>query len=165
MLNTPRRDVASMAASVGFIVIGIAAFSAAADFSMLGSVFPKTISALMIFFSALYLALCWLRPQGARQQEGGSRLRQIAVAVIMLIWGFVLGPVGFLTSSVIAFALLLVVAHYGRWSPRLALLYAGAGALVLGALYLLFKVVLQVPLPQVPLALPVLPSGRCSVDS
>ena len=147
MHKTPRRDVASMVASVAFFAVGIAAFLASSDFSSLGSVFPRTISALMVFFSALYLALCWLKPR-ARQQEGGSRIRQAAVAVIMLIWSFVLGPVGFLTSSVIAFALLVVVAHFDRWTPRLALLYAGAGALVLGGLYLLFKVVLQVPLPQ-----------------
>lgn len=148
MHNTPRRDVASMVACVAFMAAGIAAFSATSDYSSLGSVFPRTISALMIFFAGLYLVLAWLKPSGKRQQEGGSTIRRASVIVVMVAWAFAMAPIGFLTSSLIAFALLLVIAHYGRWTPRLALTYAVMAALVLGSLYMLFKVVLQVPLPQ-----------------
>jgi len=137
-----------MIACAVFIVVGIAAYWAAGDFSRLGSVFPRTISALLVFFGALYLVLAWLRPTAARQHEAGSRGRQAAVAVVMLAWGFVLEPVGFLISSIVAFSLLLVIAHYGRWSARVATFYAIGGAVVLGGLYLLFKVALQVPLPE-----------------
>ncbi len=148
MHDTPRRDAGSMIACAAFIALGIAAFWAAGDFSPLGSVFPRTVSALLVFFGALYLVLSWLRPKPPREGEGGARGRQAAVAAVMLIWAFVLEPVGFLVSSVVAFALLLVIAHYGKWSPRLATMYAIGAALVLGGLYLLFKVALQVPLPE-----------------
>ena len=63
----------------------------------------------------------------------------------MFGWAFVLPTIGFLTPSVTAFALLLI-ANYDAWTPRRALLHAIATAFVLGILYTLFKVVLQVRL-------------------
>jgi hypothetical protein len=145
---SPHHDLGSMAACIAFIALGIAAFWNTDDFSSLGSVFPRTISALMIFLSGLYLVLSWLKPAGKRAQEGGSKIRRAAVIAIMVAWAFVLQPVGFLVSSVVAFVLLLVVAHYGSWTARVALFYAAAATLVVGILYLLFEVALQVPLPQ-----------------
>lgn len=148
MHKAPATDIASTVACIAFIGIGIAAFSVTGDYSPLGSVFPRTISALMIFLSGLYLVLSWLKPAAARRHEAGSRIRRAAVAIIMLAWAFAMAPVGFLFSSVVAFALLLVTAHYGSWTPRIALIYAGGATLILSSLYLLFKVALQVPLPQ-----------------
>lgn len=148
MHKTVRHELGAAAACIGFIVLGIAAFSASSDYSTLGSVFPRTISALMVFLSVLYLVLSWLRPRAAPDRTTGSKGRQVAVVVIMVAWAFALQPIGFLTSSTIAFVLLLIIGHYGDWSPRLAVLYGGAAILVLGSLYVLFQVILQVPLPQ-----------------
>lgn len=147
-MSTPAyRNKASLAACVLFIVIGVTAFVAADDFSMLGSVFPKTVSALVVVFSCLWLLLSWIKPRDMVRAVDGSVLRQVAVGLIMLAWAFLLEPVGFLACSVVAFALLLVVAHYGSCSRRMLMLYAGATVVVTGSLYLLFTLVLQVPLP------------------
>lgn len=147
MYNAPKRDLGAMVACVILIGVGIAAIFATSDYSSLGSVFPRTIAGLMAFFSALYLVLAWLKPGPKREQEGGSRGRQAAVAVVMLIWAFTFAKVGFLLSSVIAFVLLLAIAHYGSWTARITMIYGAAATLVIGGLYTLFKVVLQVPLP------------------
>ena len=56
-------------------------------------------------------------------------------------------PLGFLAASAIAFVLLMLVANHDRWSPSRAAGYLAAGAVVLGGLYTLFKLVLLVPLP------------------
>jgi putative tricarboxylic transport membrane protein len=148
MLKKPGYDVGSIVACVGFIVLGVFAFLATEDYSDLGSVFPQTISGLIVVLAVVYIILSIRKPRGAPEQAGGSRGRQLAVAVVMVGWAFTLQPIGFLTSSAIAFVLLLMVGHYGSWSSRLAILYAGAAFLVLGSLYLLFAVVLQVPLPE-----------------
>lgn len=148
MHKTRHLDPASTAACVIFIAIGIAAISMTKHFSPLGSVFPKTISALMIFLSILYLVLAWLNPRPVPSKQPGSNIRRAAAAFIMVTWAFALEPVGFLLSSVVAFVLLLVLAHYGSWTPRVALSYAVGTTVLLASLYLLFKVALQVPLPQ-----------------
>ena len=147
-MSTPAyRNMASQIFCVLFIVIGVVAFLAADDFSMLGSVFPKTVSVLIVIFSCLWLWLSWIKPRDVVRTVDGSVVRQVAVGVIMLAWAFLLEPVGFLACSVVAFSLLLLVAHYGSCSRRLLFLYVGATVLVTGCLYLLFTTVLQVPLP------------------
>lgn len=148
MLKKPGYNIGSIIACVGFIVLGVFAFLATESYSDLGSVFPQTISGLMVVLSIAYIVLAVTKPTGAPVQAGGSRGRQLAVAVVMVGWAFALEPLGFLASSAIAFVLLLMVAHYGSWTSRLAIMYVGAAFLVLGSLYLLFKVVLQVPLPE-----------------
>lgn len=146
--STLRRDFSSMGACVVLIVVGLAAIYAANDFSMLGSVFPKVISGLMIFLAGLYLVLAWLKPTPARTHEAGSGLRRLGVMVTMIVWSLLLEPIGFLPASVIAFAALLLVANFDRWTVRIVLIYAASGIVVLGALYSIFKFALQVPLPQ-----------------
>ena len=54
---------------------------------------------------------------------------------------------GFLASSGLAFALLLMIANHSRWTARTLMLYGASGLLVLGGLYALFKLALLVPLP------------------
>jgi len=74
-------------------------------------------------------------------------VRHALVAVVMLAWGFSLGPLGFLPSGAAAMAALLLIAHHDRWTLRTALAYGLSTAAVLGLLYVLFKHALQVPLP------------------
>jgi putative tricarboxylic transport membrane protein len=140
-------DVAGAVGSVIAVAIGGAALWNARDFSPLGSVFPRTISILMILLGLLYLGLVFKARTRRMPPLEGSRWRRVAVAVVMLAWAFLLVPIGFLGSSAAAIAALLVIANHDPWSPRTVLGYGAAGAFVLGAFYVLFKLVLLVPLP------------------
>ena len=148
MDERPRRDIPGIAGSVVFIIIGVLAFWGARDFTPLGSVFPRTMAVAMIVFSVAYIAMALLRPTAPTPAPAGSPWRRGAVMAVLLAWSFLLGHVGFLVTSVAAYTALLVIANYDRWTPRMAVLYAMAGALVLGGLYWVFHSVLQVPLPQ-----------------
>jgi hypothetical protein len=142
-----RGDVGGAVGSVVFIAVGVAALWHSAEFSMLGAVFPRGIGGLLIALGALYLVLFALgRTQGGGPLEG-SLVRRAAVALVMLGWALVLAPLGFLASSALAFVLLLVIANHDRWRPMRALLYGASGAVMLGGLYALFRIVLLVPLP------------------
>lgn len=147
MNETPRRDVPGIAGSAAFIIVGILAFWGARDFSPLGSVFPRTMAVAMIVFAAAYIAMALLRPSAPAAMPAGSPWRRGAAMVVLLAWAFLLGRVGFLTTSVAAYTALLIIANYDRWTPRMAVVYAVVGALVLGGLYWVFHQVLQVPLP------------------
>ncbi len=141
------RDTGGAVGSVVFIGIGVAALWHSGEFSMLGAVFPRGIGGLMIGLGVAYLVLFALGRTRAVAPIEGSLLRRAGVAVVMLAWAFALVPLGFLGSSALAFALLLVVANHERWTARRLLLYPLSGALLLGGLYTLFKLVLMVPLP------------------
>lgn len=142
-----RFDVASAVSCIALIIIGLAAIYWANDFSMLGAVFPRVAAGLMVALSCLYLVIAWMRPPARRTHEPGSSARRLAVMVVMLAWAFLLEPLGFLVSGILAFAALLVVAHFDRWTARIVILYGLAGLIVLGSLFSIFKFALQVPLP------------------
>ncbi|HEX5128161.1 MAG TPA: tripartite tricarboxylate transporter TctB family protein [Usitatibacter sp.] len=144
-----KRDVPGIVGSVILIGIALVAIYYSKDFSPLGSVFPRTIGAAMILFSALYIVVAWIRPQPAQppaQRE--STWRRAALAIVMVAWGLLLERVGFLTTSIVAFTALILIANYHDWTPRRIVGYSVTAALVLGGLYALFRFVLQVPLPQ-----------------
>jgi len=148
MNENSRRDIPGIAGSAVFIIVGILAFWGARDFSPLGSVFPRTMAVAMIVFAAAYIAMALLRPTAPAARPAGSPWRRGAVMAVLLAWAFLLGHVGFLATSIAAYTALLVIANYDRWTPRMAVIYAAVGAMVLGGLYWIFRHVLQVPLPE-----------------
>ena len=143
-----QRDYPGIVGAAVFIVVGALALYHSGEFSALGAVFPRTIAAALIVLSAVYIAVSFLRPKAPASQPRGSTPRRVALVVVMLLWALLLDKVGFLTTSVIAFAALLVIANYDRWTPRMAVVYVAVAAVVLGSLYSIFRFGLQVPLPQ-----------------
>ncbi len=145
--KTRGADLGGAAGSVLAIVVGAAAIWNSSDFSMLGAVFPRAIGGLLVLIGAVYLVLVLLgRTRGGSPLQG-SNLRRAALALVMLGWAYALVPLGFLLSSAIAFVLLMLIAHHDRWTAGRVVIYLGSGAVVLGGLYALFKIVLLVPLP------------------
>lgn len=55
--------------------------------------------------------------------------------------------VGFIASAMVAFAALMVVAKFDRWTPARTLLYGAIGVAVILGFYTLFAKFLLVPLP------------------
>lgn len=142
-----RSDIAGIAGSALFIVVGILAIWGARDFTPLGSVFPTTIATAMIVFSAAYIAVSLLQSAGPAKNPAGSTWRRSALAVVLIAWAFLLEHVGFLVTSAAAYAALLVIANYDRWTPRVAVTYAAVGCVLLGGLFAIFFFMLGVPLP------------------
>jgi hypothetical protein len=143
----PKSDIPGIVGSAILVAIAVAAFYFAKDFTALGSVFPRTVAVLVILFGGAYIVLALVRPGPPKPVEHGSALRRAALFAVMLAWSLLLQSVGFLTTSIVAFTAILLIANYDRWTPRRALGYAFAGALLLGGLYAVFRFGLQVPLP------------------
>ncbi|MEO6032783.1 MAG: tripartite tricarboxylate transporter TctB family protein [Burkholderiaceae bacterium] len=116
-------DVAGVVGCLILIAAGIAAIVYSGDFSTLGSIFPRTISGLMIGLGIVYLLLALLGRTTAGEASEGSMARRAGVALVMLAWAFALGPIGFLASSAVAMVLLLVIANHERWGGRSVLVY------------------------------------------
>lgn len=141
------RDLPGAIGSALLAAAGVAALWYSSEFSPLGAVFPRTIGGLMVALGVVYIVLTLMGRTRRAAQPGGSHVRRAGVVVAMLGWAFLLEPLGFLGSSALAFVALLLVANHARWTPRTALGYGVAGALVLVGLYALFKMALLVPLP------------------
>lgn len=143
----PRPDIPGAIGSALMVLVGAGAIWAARDYSDLGSVFPRTVGALLIALGIVYIVLVVLGRTRRAGAVDGSSMRRTLVAIVMLAWGFALGPLGFLPAGAAAMAALLLIAHHDRWTLRTALAYGLSTAMVIGLLYTLFKHVLQVPLP------------------
>lgn len=140
-------DVPGIVGAVVFIAIGALALYHSREFTPLGAVFPRTMAIAMMLLSVVYIAMVLLRPTGAPPAPGGSNFRRAALVAVMVAWSLALERVGFLTTSVVAYALIMLIANYDRWTPARAVGHVAAGAIVLGSLYAIFRFVLQVPLP------------------
>jgi putative tricarboxylic transport membrane protein len=143
--NTP--DWPGAIGSAIAIAIGSAALAYSGTFSMLGSVFPRTIASLMIALGLIYIVFTLRGRTDRGPRVEGSNVRRVGVMVVMLAWAFTLEPMGFLPSSAAAFVVLLALANYDRWTARRAVGFAAASVLMLGGFYFLFKHLLKVPLP------------------
>lgn len=145
--DTHARDIRGIIASIGVIAVGLVVINAASEFSMLGAVFPRATATLMIVMAVTYIIFA-LRPRPvSTESAGGSQWRRVAMFGVMLAWALLLKPVGFLTTSLVCYALALMISNYDRWTPRMALIYCGSGAAIVVGLFLLFSRVLDVSLP------------------
>ncbi len=140
-------DKGGLIACMVFLLLGAVIWWVSADYSPLGSVFPRTIATLMMLLSVLYIILRARKSVPVQAEAGGSVLRRASMFAIMLLWALAFTHIGFLVTSLICFALVLVVANYDRWTLRSMAVYAVSGVVIIGVLYVLFKEILQVPLP------------------
>lgn len=147
-MSKPGPDLRSIAGAAVFIVVGVLAIYYSSDFTPMGMVFPRTVAVIMIVLSAAYIATALLRPSAGAAPQPGSPLRRALLALTMLAWALLLQPLGFLVSSIVCYAAILVITNYDRWTPRRVVGYAASGIAVVGVLYGLFAYVLQVPFPQ-----------------
>lgn len=146
-MSALRIDIRGIIGAVVFVIAGVLAIYYSSDFSPLGSVFPRTIAAAMIVLSVVYIIVALLGGGAPEPSQAGSAPRRILLALALLAWALLLEPLGFLSTSIICYAAVLVIANYDRWTPRRALVYTAVGVVVLGGLYGTFRFVLQVPFP------------------
>ena len=148
MSNTNKAyDLRGIIGAAIFIVVGVLAIYYSGEFSPLGSVFPRTIAAAMILLSVVYIVTALLWREAPKTPPPSSNVRRILLAIVMLAWALLLEPLGFLSTSVLCYAAVLVIANYDRWTPRSLLIYTAVGMGILGGLYGTFRFALQVPFP------------------
>lgn len=143
---TYSRDNRGILICVIILFSGALIYYNAKRYTELGAVFPETISVIMMVLSLLYIFQVLRKPQPVSIDSGGSTPRRIGLFLIMFFWAISLDYVGFLTTSLIAYALILMLANFNPWSPRSIIIYFSSGAAVVVLLYLLFTLVLNVPL-------------------
>lgn len=110
-------------------------------------IFPRAVILLM---GALCLLLILrnifflgIRPS---QPLEGSPKRMVLLVAVMLVT-----VLGFLLATLLAFAALMLVSQWDKWTPRTLSIYSVVGLVIVTGFYLAFKYLLGVPLPAMPL--------------
>jgi putative tricarboxylic transport membrane protein len=151
-VQTAYRDVPAMAFGTLFVGIGVLAYLQIKDMSAMGSVFPGTLSAVLVLLSLMLIAFQVGRPKApAKAATPGavkpSTVRRFALIVAMAIWALLLPMLGFFVTSLVAFLILTVIATFERPSPRETALYAVSALVIVGSFYLLMDKVLGLRMP------------------
>jgi putative tricarboxylic transport membrane protein len=146
------RDVPALFFGTLFIGMGVLAYGQTKDMSAMGSVFPGTLSAVLVLLSVMLIAFQVGRPKPPEKAPVSgavkpSTVRRFAIIVAMAVWALLLPAIGFFVTSLIAFLVLTVIATFERPGAREMSLYVVSAVVIVGSFYLLMDQVLGLRMP------------------
>lgn len=151
-------DLPGTLAAAGFIVLGVVLIGQTGRMTPLGSVFPITISAVMIVLAALLILrniVLGRRGSAAAAPEmteippvRGSMPRRVAFLAAMAVWIVLLPVLGFFAASIIGFFAVMAVASHDRPGLREGAVLVVIGIAMIAGFYLLMSEVLLIPVPR-----------------
>jgi putative tricarboxylic transport membrane protein len=149
-LSIPKSRLANLAGSAAFAALGLYIIMAAQQFEDAGRTTPVFIGLGMIFLALLLLGIEILFRETIPKIDKieGSLSRRVAFVCIMLIWILFLPYLGFVVSSILAFALIsAVVPRNYKWSFVPFSYHAVAGVAAVFVFWTILTTLLNVPLP------------------
>lgn len=145
--EAPRRNPGTIVLALVLALLGAWVWHAARGMSVMASVFPFTIAAVLIASSLGSLVLELARP-APPEATGGSWPRRLLLIAVLLAWALLLPVLGFAVTSLAAFLLVALIGNHDPWTPARAAAVALAALVGIGGAWLLLTRVLQVPMPQ-----------------
>jgi putative tricarboxylic transport membrane protein len=132
--------------------MGVLAYGQTKDMSAMGSVFPGTLSAVLVLLAVMLIAFQVGRPKPPEKAPVSgavkpSTVRRFAIIVAMAVWALLLPAIGFFVTSLIAFLVLTVIATFERPGAREMSLYVVSAVVIVGSFYLLMDQVLGLRMP------------------
>ena len=153
-------DPAGTLVAVAFAAFGALLITSTGTMTPLGSVFPITISVAMIVFSLVLIgrnvvvgilesrSVDGAVPEPVATEPSGSMPRRLALLVLMAAWVALIPVLGFLSTSVLCFFAIMVVATHERLPAKEIVILVVIGLGILTGFYLLMANVLLIPMPR-----------------
>lgn len=144
------RDIPGMALAGLLIIMAVGAYYQTGTMTPMGSVFPATISVVIIVLSVSLLVLNIVRKPAGREPNIGSDAsisRRIALVVTMALWVAAVPILGFASAAIVAFLILSRVACYEIMGRKRLFIETLAAIAIVGGLYLLMAKVLLIRMP------------------
>lgn len=142
------KDIGTLLIAAIFVGLGLLTLHDVSGYSDSDSVvFPSFVAYALIFFSVLVAIYSWLKPNLENGFGSGDWWRRLLLVASMIAACLMMPYTGFLPATAVAFAGSLIAARHEGWDFRSAAVFAGSGAVIMGAFYALFRFALGVPLP------------------
>jgi putative tricarboxylic transport membrane protein len=141
------KDLTSFISGVCFIILSFILFYEANQLSPFASVFPYAITSVLLLLSVL-LIIRSLKINFVVDKDKVDILKIILLSIVFFAWIYFLERSGFILTSLIAFNLLILINTGLNFSIKKIILYMVLGSIFILVLYLGFKNLLLVPLPE-----------------
>ena len=141
------KDLTSFISSICFIILSIILFHEANQLSPFASVFPYAITSVLLLLSIL-LIIRSIKVDFKVEKETVDVLKIVLLCVVFFAWIYFLERTGFILTSLIAFNLLILINTGLSMSIKKIIIYMISGSIFILVLYLGFKTLLLVPLPE-----------------
>ena len=140
--------IGSLIVSALFIFAGLVTLYDTTGYSDVDSkVFPRAVAIVLIICASIAFITTAMKSLTEEGFGQGIWWRRWLLVITMLLACFAMPYVGFLAGGAIAFCGGLIAAMHDRWSLKTVLLYGGIGAVIMTVFYVLFRFLLNVPLP------------------
>lgn len=141
------KDLTSFISGVCFIILSFILFYEANQLSPFASVFPYAITSVLLLLSVL-LIIRSLKVNFVVDKEKVDILKIVLLSIVFFAWIYFLERSGFILTSLIAFNLLILINTGLNFSIKKIIIYMVLGSIFILVLYLGFKNLLLVPLPE-----------------
>jgi len=141
------KDLTSFISGICFIILSIVLFNEANQLSPFASVFPYAITSVLLLLSIL-LIIRSIKINFKVEKEKVDTLKIILLCIVFFAWIYFLERTGFILTSLVAFNLLILINTGLSISIKKIILYMIFGSIFILVLYLGFKTLLLVPLPE-----------------
>ena len=146
--NQLSQKARNLTSSAAVMIVSAYWFFGAAEFRPLSRLFPKVLAAI-VFVLALILGVITLLGRGpqirlSRGDSGERHMRSGTLLIALVLWTLLIPVAGLLLASVLGTLLMGVVTFRAHVGTIRAILIALASV---GAFYLLFSLLLNVPFP------------------
>ena len=141
------KDLTSFISSICFIILSIVLFHEANQLSPFASVFPYAITSVLLLLSILLIVRS-IKVDFKVEKETVDILKIVLLCIVFFAWIYFLERTGFILTSLIAFNLLILINTGLSMSIKKIIIYMISGSIFILVLYLGFKTLLLVPLPE-----------------
>ena len=141
------KDLTSFISGICFIILSIVLFHEANQLSPFASVFPYAITSVLVLLSVL-LIIRSIKVNFKVEKDAVDTLKIVLLCIVFFAWIYFLERTGFILTSLIAFNLLILVNTGLSISIKKIIIYMIFGSIFILVLYLGFKSLLLVPLPE-----------------
>ena len=141
------KDLTSFISGVCFIILSFILFYEANQLSPFASVFPYAITSVLLLLSVL-LIIRSIKINFVVDKENVNILKIVLLSTVFFAWIYFLERSGFILTSLIAFNLLILINTGLNFSIKKIIIYMITGSIFILVLYLGFKNLLLVPLPE-----------------
>ena len=141
------KDLTSFISGICFIILSVVLFHEANQLSPFASVFPYAITSVLLLLSIL-LIIRSIKINFKVEKEAVDTLKIVLLCIVFFACIYFLERTGFILTSLIAFNLLILVNTGLSMSIKKIILYMVSGSIFILVLYLGFKTLLLVPLPE-----------------